>query len=169
MERDGRELRVGTDGAQADELLDSGQARFLDELNAHDGVLIEKASGMELVRTDAANDRGGVDDQVRLLRREISADRRGIAKVELRLSRREDRRRLLTHQPLAEEAAQEAPTTGQEDSFVSPEPAHVTTSAGIGPRPSCSARRKSESTMRSTSWLKDVVDSHPNCLRAFSG
>ena len=41
-----------------------GQPRLLDELDAHDRVVVEVAAGVRHVGADAADDRGQVDDHV---------------------------------------------------------------------------------------------------------
>ena len=57
-EGDGGELRIRADGAEADELIDAGQARFLDEMQSHHGVVVEELAGRGHVRADSADDGG---------------------------------------------------------------------------------------------------------------
>ena len=64
MERDRGELRVGADGPDRDELLDAGEARGLDQLDAHDRVLVEEPARVLAVGADPADDGREVDDDV---------------------------------------------------------------------------------------------------------
>ena len=64
LERDGRELRIGADGAERDQLRDLGEAALLEQLQPHHRVLEQVAAGVVAVRADAADLRGEVDDQV---------------------------------------------------------------------------------------------------------
>ena len=63
-ERHGRELRVGADGADLDELRDAADARLLHELDAHDRVVVEEAPRVGAVGADAADDGREVNDHV---------------------------------------------------------------------------------------------------------
>ncbi len=81
-EGDRRELGVRADGAELDELaqvLRGGvRAARLDELDAHEGVVVEEAAGVEAVGADAPDLRREVDDDVRAGRaRGASRRRRG--------------------------------------------------------------------------------------------
>ena len=64
-ERHRRELRVGADRPDRDELLHAGEARLLHELDAHDRVLVEEPARVLPVRPDPADHGGEVDDQLR--------------------------------------------------------------------------------------------------------
>ena len=65
VERHRRELRVGADRPDRDELVDAGQAGGLHQLDAHDRVLVEEPARVLAVGADAADDGGEVDDDVR--------------------------------------------------------------------------------------------------------
>ena len=65
-ERHRRELRIGADRSDADELPDAGPARVLHEHRAHVQVLVEEAARLGLVRADAADHRRQVDDDLGL-------------------------------------------------------------------------------------------------------
>src|SRR5690606_29126240 len=61
-ERDRRELRVGTDRPDLDELVDPGPAGLLDEVDSHRGVGVEEPPGIAAIGSDAADLRSKVDD-----------------------------------------------------------------------------------------------------------
>ena len=60
----GRELRIGADGAQHDRLFHSMTAAALNQLDPHQGVLVEEPAGAVPIRADAADQRGRVNHQL---------------------------------------------------------------------------------------------------------
>ena len=119
-ERHRRELGVRADGAELDELAEVlrggvGAAR-LDELDAHEGVVVEEAAGVEAVGADAPDLRREVDDDVRAGELEEHLDVVGDEEVELGHGRREDDVARNGAQPLDEVAPEEAVAAGDEDS-----------------------------------------------------
>jgi len=89
-ERDRGELGVGADRPDGDEFLDPGHARPLDELEAHDGAVVEEPAGVVLVGRDAADHGGEVDDDVGPRVGEEPADRVPVAQVVVRRARHGD-------------------------------------------------------------------------------
>ena len=78
LERHRRELRVGADGPERDQLGDAGQAALLEDVQAHHRVLEQEAPRVVPVGADAADARREVDHQIRLrVRRSAAARRRG--------------------------------------------------------------------------------------------
>jgi len=63
-EGNGREFRIGADGADCDELLDISQAGLLDKLDTHNEVFVEEFAGVLAVGADSADDCCEVDDNV---------------------------------------------------------------------------------------------------------
>ena len=82
-------LGVGADGAHADEPLDAGQPALLDQLDAHDRVVVEELAGGGHVRADPADDGGEVDDDLGRVSASACADRVAVAQVVLGRARRE--------------------------------------------------------------------------------
>ncbi len=73
-ERYRRSPRVEADGPDPHELLLAGEPRLLDELDAHDRVLVEEPPGVLAICTDPAHNRSDVDDDVRVAIRERTID-----------------------------------------------------------------------------------------------
>ncbi len=65
--RDRSEFRVGANRPHLHDFLDVVVTRLLDDLDAHDRVVIEERSRIVPVRSDAANPSGEVNDQIRPL------------------------------------------------------------------------------------------------------
>src|ERR1035441_10900681 len=78
-EGDGGEFGVGADGAQDDGLFDVITATGFDELDSHDGVVVEKAAGVGAVGTDAADYGREVDDDFGAMGFEEAVDKIGRA------------------------------------------------------------------------------------------
>ncbi len=115
-ERHRRQLRIGADGADADELLDAGAARVLQRQRAEHHVLEEEEARGVAVRADAANHRREMNDDVGL---EIAVHPRHVRfarQIVLRLARREDggAARLERRHDVA---AEEAMATGHDNAF----------------------------------------------------
>ena len=72
-ERHGRELGVRADRAHGQDLLHTGEAAFLDELDPHHQVVEEERAGIVAVGADASHARGQVQDEVGLRGRRAAA------------------------------------------------------------------------------------------------
>jgi len=119
-ERHGRVLGVGADGADGDELVDAGDARGLDELHAHQQVVVEEFAGALAVGADAADDGGEVDDHIRPRRFQQPADGRGVAQVAGGAARYHDVAAPPCAQPFHNVRAEETGPTRHDDRLVVP-------------------------------------------------
>ncbi len=90
------------------------RAARLDELDAHEGVVVEEAAGVEAVGADAPDLCREVEDDVRAGDFEEPVDVVGDEEVELRHGRREDDVARNGTQPLDEVASEEAVAAGDE-------------------------------------------------------
>ena len=61
------ELRIGADGAHADELVDAGEPRLFHQLGAHHQVLEKERSRVIAIEADAAHLGGHMDDDIHAL------------------------------------------------------------------------------------------------------
>ena len=152
-ERHRRELGVGADRADRDELLDAGQARLLHELDAHDRVVVEEAARVLAVGADAADDGGEVDDDVGPAVGEGAVD--PVARAQVVVARCGARRRRSA--PAASRRrddgpAEEAGAAGDHDAAARPEVAHRAGVPRRGARPGPGRpRARSASSMSRTS------------------
>ncbi len=89
-ERYGRELRIGTDGSERDELGNVKLTRVLHELESHDGVVVEEPPRICAVRTDAAHHGGKVDQEIRTGALEKTKNRIPIPEITVLRSRHRD-------------------------------------------------------------------------------
>ena len=83
LERHRRELGVGADRAQRDQLGDAGQAALLEQLQPHHRVLEQEPPGVGAVGADAAHAGGQVQDQVGARVRQQAAASRAVDQVVL--------------------------------------------------------------------------------------
>ena len=131
-ERHRGELGVGADRADGEELGNASLTGLLDELDAHDGVVVEETSGVGPVGPDATDDGRKVDDQIRLTGREGTIDVGQGAQVVIFDQRNED----LSGSSLAESTnhggAQEPRPTRDHDPAATPERSHTPVSAAGG-------------------------------------
>src|SRR5262249_46425737 len=99
----------------------AGQARLLDQVDAHDGVFVEEPPRGSQVRADPAHDPGHVDDDVgpRVAEAPCGLDR--IPKVVLGGGGRGEPGRISLLQPLDEEAAEETRSARDQDLLLPPE------------------------------------------------
>src|SRR6266542_2822048 len=118
---DGRVPWIGANRAEADELLDAGLSRFLDELDAHDRILVEELPGMRTVRTNASHDCSRVDDEIWPMVFQQAHDSFPVSQIVRRAVGHEDLCRFSRAQPLHEEAAQEALAARDDDALTGPE------------------------------------------------
>ena len=127
--------------------------RLLDQLEAHDRVVVEEAARMHPVRADAADDGRGVDDAVGPRVGEAARDRAGLAQVDVLRARGEQRRGALAFQARDEMAPEEAAAAGDEDAASGPE-AH----GGPARGPAAASRAASA---RSASIISSTSASNP--------
>jgi hypothetical protein len=109
------ELGVGADGAHLNELHDAMKPCFLDELNAHDGIVVEEGTGVQPVGSNAAYNGCKVDDDVRMQVVKHASYLGTITKIIVMVSEWDDLGRPVLLQFLDEVSAQEAPATRDND------------------------------------------------------
>ncbi len=103
-----------------DDFLDGMSPRRLDELHAHRDVLVEGASRLALIGTDAADRRGEVNDHLRTVAGESLVDRVGIEQVTL-ATRWRSHARTGSTQTINDVVAQETAASRHEDATSRPE------------------------------------------------
>ena len=120
MERNRRELRIGADRADADELGDTGEARLFHQLHAHHEVFVEEPTGILAVGADAADDGRKVNDEVRLRGSQKLHDLGFVEQIELALPGNQDVSAAEALQLLDDERPQESRAAGHHDTLVAP-------------------------------------------------
>ena len=165
LERHRRELRIGADRADGDELLHAGQPRALHEVDAHDGVVVEEGAWMLAIGADAAHHRGQVDDHVRSPVRERLPYPRNGPQVVLCAARDEDIGHPGRPEPLDHRPSQEAGAAGHHDPATLQRTAHQRALAAAA-MPSTSASHRSASSMMRTSSVKVVCGRQPSTRSA---
>src|ERR1019366_4848631 len=112
------ELGVGTDGTQDHGLLSLVDAGGLNELDAHDGVVIEETAGVLAVGADAAYDGSQVDQDLRLVFGEEALDGVGSGEIIFGVKRNKDVAAALALELFDQVAAEEPGAAGDHDALV---------------------------------------------------
>ena len=165
VERHGRELRVGADGADLDELGDAGQTGLLHQLDAHDRVLVEEATRVLAIGADAADDGGEVDDDVRPAVGQGPVDAVGRPQVVVAAARDEDVGDAGGAQAANDRSAEEPGPAGDHDPAAG-QRRHPATGL-ISRSGSSPASRRSASTISRTSAWNVVRGRQPSTRSAF--
>ena len=111
-------FRVGADRADRYDLLHFGAPRFLDQVHAHDQIVVEIAARILAVGTNTADDGGQMDDHIRAFRSEHFPYRGRLSQVVLRNAGGHDRGRVESLQSFAHVLPNKAGTTGNQHGAV---------------------------------------------------
>ena len=156
-----RELGIGADGADDDELGDAGEPGLLHELHAHHHVVVEEEPRVLAVGADAAHHPRQVDDQLGAGVLQHADDVGLLPEIVVAAPRDEGSRTALTDERVHHERAQEAGASRDHDALAVPEARH-----DRHERAKARQRARSASTIICTSSGKRTLGDQPSFCRA---
>ena len=118
-EGDGREFRVGADGADADEFLHVAAPACFDEMDSHDEVVVKKGPRMPAVGADAADLGREMENDVRADFVEQSIDLIRTGQIAIGAARNREVHAAMRTQLPNQAPAKKAAATGDQDRMLS--------------------------------------------------